>query len=283
MSAKKIVMAMLLLHAATSTASIETAVFHNQQRLVLTLLDKHLAYQADDRSALFLKAMYAHALRLKEAERDFNALAAYQPSLGRCLKQIFENVDKRLSFQLPEPLNDAVIITLGYPSEATGQPGPLLSARLQKTLRLARRYPKLPILVTGAAAHNTHVESTVMKQWLIEHQVDASRIITETRARDTIENARFSLPLLPANTKKIILVTNAFHMKRSLMIFDAVMKSKRIKIYSASAENNLNKKELTQNIGYEHIAAYRDRARALDLLHFKHGKPQVQMKPAMLC
>ena len=78
----------------------------------------------------------------------------------------------------------------------------------------------LPILITGGPipGHNdSHAE--VMADILERvYKIKAQRL--ETKSRTTLENAFFSAEMLaPEGVKKIILVTQSYHMKRAVLLF----------------------------------------------------------------
>jgi uncharacterized SAM-binding protein YcdF (DUF218 family) len=91
----------------------------------------------------------------------------------------------------------------------------------------------LKLITTGKASHilisggngnlmpHSFKESTWVKTQLLEFKVPDSCIIIENRSRNTLENAAYSKVLL--NKKHLqppyLLVTSAFHMRRSLGIF----------------------------------------------------------------
>jgi uncharacterized SAM-binding protein YcdF (DUF218 family) len=80
------------------------------------------------------------------------------------------------------------------------------------------------ILISGGSGnliHNKFKESDWVKTQLIQFKVPDSCILIENRSRNTIENAAFSKQLLKDNHLQppYILVTSAFHMRRSLGIF----------------------------------------------------------------
>ena len=80
----------------------------------------------------------------------------------------------------------------------------ILVQRLEKTLEIANQNPDALIIVTGGVPQNNKTEGDLMKQWLIEKGVDASRIYSDNYARSTVENALFSRYSL-ANTNQNML------------------------------------------------------------------------------
>ena len=61
-------------------------------------------------------------------------------------------------------------------------------------------------------------EAECIKRELVMQGIDESRIILEDRSTDTYENIKFSKGKLPKHAKKGIVVTNNFHIYRSMMI-----------------------------------------------------------------
>jgi uncharacterized SAM-binding protein YcdF (DUF218 family) len=81
---------------------------------------------------------------------------------------------------------------------------------------------KKTIIVTGGEPFGAvEPESETMASYLIELGVPEKNIIKETKSRDTIENGKFTKSILRKNNFiKAALVTSAYHMKRSVMIFN---------------------------------------------------------------
>ncbi|MGZ3871281.1 MAG: YdcF family protein [Mucilaginibacter sp.] len=80
------------------------------------------------------------------------------------------------------------------------------------------------ILITGGNGHllaNKFRESDWVKTQLLQLKIPDSCILIENKSRNTLENAAFSKPILQKNHLRppYILVTSAFHMRRSLNIF----------------------------------------------------------------
>lgn len=80
------------------------------------------------------------------------------------------------------------------------------------------------ILISGGSGilfYRGKSEAQLAKQFLIEIGVDEKAILTEEKSRNTAENALYTYEILQEKKiKKIILVTSAFHMKRSLALFE---------------------------------------------------------------
>ena len=128
---------------------------------------------------------------------------------------------------LPEHI-DGIIILGGMIrpaiSQARGRPTLNDAAeRLVEGARLARLHPEAKVLFTGGSADPLSPaarESDFAGQTLRDLGVEESRLVLETRSRNTYENAIYSRELLPDHGEgNWILVTSALHMPRSVGIF----------------------------------------------------------------
>ena len=93
--------------------------------------------------------------------------------------------------------------------------------RLRYGAQLARRFA-LPVLVTGGRpSYATRPEADVMAE-ILETEFAVAVRWRETAALDTEGNATFSAAILrDAGVKRILLVTDAFHMPRARQLFAA--------------------------------------------------------------
>jgi len=99
--------------------------------------------------------------------------------------------------------------------------------RYTSFLTLARRYPAAKLAFSGGSGAlfmgAPITEAEVTRRFLVEQGIPASRLIAEERSRNTWENARYSKELLaPAPEERWVLVTSAYHMRRSKGVFDAL-------------------------------------------------------------
>ena len=111
------------------------------------------------------------------------------------------------------------LIVLGQQVLPNGNPTPDLICRLQKTTLLAKQYPDCHILVSGKGKRVGFNEAAIMKEWLQGQGIDKKRIQCEKKALTTLDNARYSLPLLSGEKQQIGLITSSNHMTRSLCLF----------------------------------------------------------------
>jgi len=115
-------------------------------------------------------------------------------------------------------INDKVpdLSGLGAPS-ASSLHRVVTAARLQKRLGL-------PIITSGGGIFTGHTaEAVISRRFLTDLGVPSDRILLEVRSRDTRENARFTKEIMAKHGyRKPVLVTSAYHMRRSVMAFQQV-------------------------------------------------------------
>ena len=145
--------------------------------------------------------------------------------LARSLEERFPG----LAADAPAPVGIVLIggVVDGVTEPATGRPKLGLGAEaIDETLRLARRWPDVPIVLSGTGsitADGTDLsEAGTMARLLIAAGIPSDRLILERRSRTTWENARLSHEMIrPAPGARWLLVTPAWHMPRSIGAFRA--------------------------------------------------------------
>ncbi len=98
--------------------------------------------------------------------------------------------------------------------------------RIIATAALAHRYPHARIIFTGGSGNlmsNDAREADYAASLFESLGISRERLIMERRARNTHENAEFSLAIAaPKRGERWLLVTSAFHMPRSVGLFRKV-------------------------------------------------------------
>lgn len=157
-------------------------------------------------SALMLQTLQAHVPRgMPDAVRQRLDLAD-QESIG--------------------PLPGAIVVlsadaTYGSGGGILPQPGlgMMTLERVQAGTILARRL-SLPVLVTGGPASPRQPPLAVLMAQAMQQNFGITAAWVETQSADTWENAEFSARMLKeSGIRSIYLVTNAWHMPRSLIAF----------------------------------------------------------------
>lgn len=97
--------------------------------------------------------------------------------------------------------------------------------RIVEFIRLARLYPQARLLFTGGTAQilgRGPSEADLIAPMFEILGLEGRQILYEKRSRNTYENALFSKDLVkPAPGERWILVTSAFHMPRSVAVFES--------------------------------------------------------------
>lgn len=122
--------------------------------------------------------------------------------------------------------NNHAIVIMGYILNEDGSMADRLVQRLKVALKLARLLPDSQLIVTGGLAKKGTTESQQMLQWLAKNGISSDRIIEESKAINTIENARFSLDIL--HDKKVsnaTIISGSNHVHRSQILFE-ILQSK---------------------------------------------------------
>lgn len=112
-----------------------------------------------------------------------------------------------------------VILVLGA-AQFNGTPSQVLTARLDHALDLYKKADVKYIVVTGGKQPgDVSTEASASANYLIERGVDDSHILREVNGSSTYDSLQDSAKFLKEKgLKKVILVTDGFHMLRSRLI-----------------------------------------------------------------
>jgi uncharacterized SAM-binding protein YcdF (DUF218 family) len=120
---------------------------------------------------------------------------------------------------------DAIILLGGGANEHAPDidgEGALTADSLQRLVAAFRLHAVLnkPIVVSGGIISGERPEADISKEVLHRLGVEEQFILSETRSKDTKENALFVSEICrKRNWNNIALVTSAYHMKRAMMLF----------------------------------------------------------------
>lgn len=141
----------------------------------------------------------------------------------RALEQVYPQPDA-----LPGSVDGIVVLGGGIAtavSEATGSVTlDRAGDRLATAARLAHARPEATLVYTGGRVWRRQGQPAAVyaQEWFSAMGIDPGRITTETRARSTWDNARYSLELVdPGPDERWVLVTSAWHMPRAMGAFAA--------------------------------------------------------------
>jgi len=112
-----------------------------------------------------------------------------------------------------------VLIVLGYPADADGNPTPTELERVTEAVDEYERGVAPRMIITGGAAHNQFAEADVMTRVAEAQGIPASAIIEERTAMDTIENTCDSLKIMRRHGwESAEVVSSASHLPRAGLI-----------------------------------------------------------------
>lgn len=110
------------------------------------------------------------------------------------------------------------LIVLGAQWNADG-PSQALRCRLDQAVEYLNENPQTRVIVSGGQGRNEPVsEAAGMKQYLVDAGIASERIEKEDRSTNTYENLKFSGELLDRKNNRVVIVTNNFHVFRSVKI-----------------------------------------------------------------
>ncbi|MBF0329627.1 MAG: YdcF family protein [Nitrospirae bacterium] len=130
-------------------------------------------------------------------------------------------------FKIPQNIEGDVIVLLGggvydevLDFSGLGAPHKDMLSRIITAVRLQKKI-NAPIIISGGKVFDhKRAEAPIVMRFLTDLGVPKEKIIVEDKSRDTIENGRFTLAICEQKGfKKPVLVTSAYHMKRSVMSF----------------------------------------------------------------
>ena len=112
------------------------------------------------------------------------------------------------------------IIVLGYPALKDGTPRPEMRERVLEGVREYKAGVAPRIIMTGGAAHNDFVEADVMAAMARAQGVPADVIFEDRQAKDTIQNAYYSVQIMEAHGwHSAEVVSSDSHLRRASLIF----------------------------------------------------------------
>jgi len=118
----------------------------------------------------------------------------------------------------------ATMLILGCQVHPWG-PSILLQDRLDEALDYLEEYPDMTVIVSGGQGPDEHAsEAAVMRDYLVEAEVEPSRILVEDRSHNTFQNITYSAQLMEENgldmEQGVLMVSNGFHLTRARMLWD---------------------------------------------------------------
>ena len=129
-------------------------------------------------------------------------------------------VDRSLPLSNTKATHFDTLIVLGYPAYKNGTPRPEMRERVLEGVREYKAGIAPRMIVTGGAAHNHYVEADVMAALAKSQGVPADAIFEEQQAKDTIQNAYYSVQIMEAHGwHSAEVISSHSHLPRASLIF----------------------------------------------------------------
>lgn len=117
---------------------------------------------------------------------------------------------------------DAIIV-LGSPADSDGNPKDTQQARVTEAVNEYKRGVASHIILTGGAVSNRFVEARVMARSAQAQGIPESALLEDTQARDTVENACYSLRIMKDHGwRSAEIVSSAYQLPRAGLIFNSL-------------------------------------------------------------
>ncbi len=176
--------------------------------------------------ALFARSRFGRGAQAASAIALLILLTAAVTPLGFLLIWPLETRFPQAPPDMPAPYGVIILggAVNGPMTLARHQPTYDEGERVVEAAHLAQLYPQARIVFSGGngmVLGGPSSEAEAAQMLLIQLGVDPARITLENRSRNTEENARFSAALLhPEPSQRWLLVTSAYHMPRSMGLFE---------------------------------------------------------------
>ena len=125
-------------------------------------------------------------------------------------------------YEVPQNPQGDVIVVLGGGAYESGH---LKGSSHKRTVAgfVLHKNLGVPVILSGGRAQGNIPESLIMKELLLKLGVEERFIYTDEKSRDTFENGMYVKEFCRTlGCKRIILVTSAFHMSRSVYVFEGL-------------------------------------------------------------
>lgn len=110
------------------------------------------------------------------------------------------------------------VLVLGARVNSDGAPSGALNSRIETAFAYLIRNPRTVVLAAGGQGQGEGLaEGECIKQELIKKGISPERILVENKSSTTVENIKFSKTMIPNDVKTVGVVTNNFHVLRSVI------------------------------------------------------------------
>ena len=115
---------------------------------------------------------------------------------------------------LPELQAPDILLVPGASVLRNGTPSPVLRQRLETAAEAARNWPRAQLVLSGTAIAGGYDEPLAMRNFLLEHGLDSTRLVLDPQGRNT----RASLDNLGAPSGRLAVVSQHWHLPRAVWL-----------------------------------------------------------------
>jgi uncharacterized SAM-binding protein YcdF (DUF218 family) len=110
----------------------------------------------------------------------------------------------------------SLAIVLGA-STKDGKPTPVFQRRIETAIGLYQKNKVQKVLFTGGPGNPP--QAIVAKQYAQNHGIPEEYILVETQSKNTLENLKFAMQLLPpAREQNVLIVSDSLHLMRAMFL-----------------------------------------------------------------
>lgn len=127
-----------------------------------------------------------------------------------------------------------VAVVLGNEVKRDGAPADRLKGRLDKAIELYQQGLFTTIVVSGGRGRSGYDEATVMRRYLLNHNVPATAILIDSGGVNTYHSAKNCAQIMTAHGwRSVLVISQFFHISRSRL---AMQRFGISEVYSAHAD-----------------------------------------------
>lgn len=113
-----------------------------------------------------------------------------------------------------------VAVVLGAAVNPDGSPSPALLRRTMHGVTLYRSGRARHLLMSGRGLRSSPSEASLMRQAALAAGIPESAVLIEDRSLNTLDNARFSKPIIEERGwTRVLVVSDGYHLRRALYTF----------------------------------------------------------------
>lgn len=207
-------------------ALASTMVINNKLDQAVEVLENVINTEPNKYDALVQYYVYSGLQEGSFENEILEKLKEINPEKTDTFIKDFERLEEIRSEPVPvdvkEYEDDHLFVLLGYALDEEGNIQEALEYRLELALKLLKQNPTSKIIVTGGVPKNGINEAQAMHEWLVDQGIDEDRIIQESLATDTVENALFSMKKATEieSSNNLTVISSAVHIRRSISLFE---------------------------------------------------------------